>query len=69
MEQDKKDPKLEALVSAIEDYAMQEVDSRYGGWENNDGASGVVTIDFTTKVGHIHHESYYTTSETDEVEL
>lgn len=51
-----------ALDEAVRDFAMRWVDSLYGGWENNDGASGTVTINVTDNLIVLEHTAYYTES-------
>lgn len=50
-----------AEISAIEDYFDFMLESRYAGWENNDGAEGTFSIDLAVpvmKVKHVHNECY-----------
>lgn len=51
-----------ALDEAIRDFAMTWVDSLYGGWENDDGACGTVTLNVTDDAIHLEHTTYYTES-------
>ena len=51
-----------ALDEAVRDFAMRWVDSLNGGWENNDGASGTVTINVTDNLIVLEHTAYYTES-------
>lgn len=50
------------LDEALRDFAMRWVDSLYGGWENNDGACGTVTINVTDNLIVLEHTAYYTES-------
>ena len=52
-----------ALDEAVRDFAMHWVDSLYGGWENDDGACGTVTINVNDDAIVLNHTSYYTESE------
>lgn len=56
------------LCAAFEDFAGDVVDSRWGGWENNDGASGELTFTVNDAGGTVklEHTNYFTDSETDE---
>lgn len=51
-----------ALDEAVRDFAMDWVDSLYGGWENDDGACGTVTINVADNEIHLDHTTYYTES-------
>lgn len=51
-----------ALDEAVHDFAMRWVDSLYGGWENDDGACGTVTINVHDDAIHLEHTTYYTES-------
>lgn len=51
-----------ALDEAVRDFAMRWVDSLYGGWENNDGACGTVTLNVTDNLIVLEHTAYYTES-------
>lgn len=51
-----------ALDEAVRDFAMRWVDSLYGGWENDDGACGTVTINVHDNAIHLEHTTYYTES-------
>lgn len=51
-----------ALDEAVRDFAMRWVDSLYGGWENDDGACGTVTINVHDDAIHLEHTTYYTES-------
>lgn len=51
-----------ALDEAVRDFAMRWVDSLYGGWENDDGACGTVTISVTDDAISLEHTAYYTES-------
>ena len=42
-----------ALDEAVRDFAMRWVDSLYGGWENDDGACGKVTINVHDDAIHL----------------
>lgn len=44
-----------AVKEALEEAAMKVVEDRWGGWENNDGAYGTVTIDTTTGDAEFDH--------------
>jgi hypothetical protein len=46
----------------VRDFAMRWVDSLYGGWENNDGACGTVTLNVTDNLIVLEHTAYYTES-------
>lgn len=52
-----------ALDEAVRDFAMRWVDSLHGGWENNEGANGTVTINVGEDAIHLEHTAYYTESE------
>jgi hypothetical protein len=51
-----------ALDEAVRDFAMRWVDSLYGGWENDDGACGTVTLNVTDDAISLEHTAYYTES-------
>lgn len=51
-----------ALDEAVRDFAMRWVDSLHGGWENDDGACGTVTINVNDDAIHLEHTAYYTES-------
>ncbi|MFZ5697247.1 MAG: DUF6878 family protein [Pseudomonadota bacterium] len=51
-----------ALDEAVRDFAMCWVDSLHGGWENDDGACGTVTINVTDNQIVLEHTAYYTES-------
>lgn len=52
------------LGIAVQEIGNEIIESKYGGFENNDGGSGVVTLDVDNdKINHIHNE-YYTESNT-----
>lgn len=55
-----------ALDEAVRDFAMRWVDSLHGGWENNDGANGTVTINVDDNAIHLEHIAFYTESESHE---
>lgn len=57
------------LEDALTDFAMDAVDQHYGGWEDNDGASGEVVFDATDGTIVIEHRAYFTDSEYSEVRL
>ena len=58
-----------ALDEAVRDFAMRWVDSLYGGWENDDGACGTVTINVHDNAIHLEHTTYYTESSSHEHSL
>lgn len=51
-----------ALDEALRDFAMRWVDSLHGGWENDDGACGTVTINVHDDVINLEHTAYFTES-------
>lgn len=55
-----------ALDEAISEFAMNWVDELHGGWENNDGAYGTVTINVEDETIRLEHMSYYTECESHE---
>jgi hypothetical protein len=57
------------LDDALTDFAMDLVESHFGGWENNDGASGEVVFDATNGRVVIEHRAYFLDSEYSEIEL
>ena len=57
------------LEKALEDLAYDSVYIHHAGWENNDGASGFVSIDVSKGTFSLQHTEYYTESNTYEHEL
>ncbi len=51
-----------ALDEAVRDFAMRWVDSLHGGWENDDGACGTITINVHEDAIALEHTAYYTES-------
>lgn len=51
-----------ALSQALEDFTLEWVNSTHGGWENNDGGQGTVTIDVTENTFNLEHTEFYTES-------
>ena len=51
-----------ALDESVRQFAMRWVDSLYGGWENDDGACGTVTVNVHDDAIHLEHTTYYTES-------
>lgn len=50
------------LDEALRDFTMDWVELHHAGWENNDGASGTLTVDVADNCFELEHESYYTES-------
>jgi len=57
------------LDDALADFAMEALEQHFGGWENEDGASGEVVFDATASTVVIEHNSYFTDSEYSEVRV
>lgn len=51
-----------ALDEAVRNFAMHWVDSLHGGWENDDGACGTVTINVQDDAINLEHTAYFTES-------
>ena len=49
-----------SIDAALRDFALTWVDAHHGGWENNDGGSGKVTIHVTEGIFRLEHTEYYT---------
>ena len=49
-----------SIDAALRDFALTWVDAHHGGWENNDGGSGKVTIHITEGSFRLEHTEYYT---------
>jgi hypothetical protein len=48
----------ERLRRPIQDWAWDELERRWPGWEINEGSTGDITIDVTTGTAHFHHGIY-----------
>ena len=53
---------LVSLDDALRDFALTWVDAHHGGWENNEGGAGVVTIKVAEPNFLLEHVEYYTES-------
>lgn len=51
-----------SVDEALRDFALAWVDQHHGGWENNDGGSGTVTINVVGNTFVLEHDAYYTES-------
>ena len=49
-----------SIDSALRDFVLTWVDAHHGGWENNDGGSGTVTINVSEGTFRLEHTEYYT---------
>ena len=49
-----------SIDSALRDFVLTWVDAHHGGWENNDGGSGTMTINVTEGTFRLEHSEYYT---------
>ena len=49
-----------SIDSALRDFVLTWVDAHHGGWENNDGGSGTVTINVSEGTFRLEHAEYYT---------
>jgi hypothetical protein len=58
-----------SVHDALRDFTLTWVDAHHGGWENNDGGSGTVTISVTEGIFRLEHIEYYTESTGYEHEL
>jgi len=58
-----------SLEEAIRDLTYDGLEANFGGWENNDGASGMLVMDVTTGDCKLEHNSYYTQSDYSEAEI
>lgn len=56
------DDVAQSLESALKDFTFSWLEIQHGGWENNDGARGTVTINVPENRFDLEHESYYTES-------
>jgi len=54
---------------ALEEFAYDWLEANHGGWENNDGADGEFIFDLEEGRVFITHNSHYTETDTEEVEL
>ena len=57
------------LNEAIKDYAMEQVCQHRPGWENNEGANGVMVFDVGAGSVMLQHKQFYTESEETETAL
>ena len=53
---------LMSLDAALRDFALTWVDAHHGGWENNEGGAGVITINVAEPKFQLEHIEYYTES-------
>jgi hypothetical protein len=58
-----------ALSDAIMDHAMDAVETRFAGWENNEGAQGDVIFDVGASSVTAEHHQFYIESEYSEVQV
>lgn len=56
------DDAVQSLESALKDFTHAWLEIQHGGWENNDGARGTVTINVPENRLDLEHESFYTES-------
>ena len=49
-----------SIDSALRDFVLTWVDAHHGGWENNDGGSGTMTINVSEGTFRLEHTEYYT---------
>lgn len=56
------------LPTEIEHLAYEIIDIYYSGWENNEGADGIITINFDEKTVRLIHIGYYGDSETETID-
>ena len=49
-----------SIDSALRDFTLTWVDAHHGGWENNDGGSGTMTINVSEGTFRLEHTEYYT---------
>lgn len=52
----------QSLEEALKDFTYAWLEIQHGGWENNEGARGTVTINVPKNRFELEHESYYTES-------
>lgn len=50
------------LIDALQEFSMIWVELHHGGWENDDGGSGTVTLDVTENTCTLEHVEFYTES-------
>jgi len=55
-----------SLEDAVTEFSYEWLRELYAGWENNDGASGTITIDVLSGEFRMNHTTYYTDHETQE---
>lgn len=60
--------KDDVLLTAIEEFCSDILWAEYGGWENNDGASGTFEIDVEEETVKLEIDSYFTSSDHDSKE-
>ncbi|MGA0610021.1 DUF6878 family protein [Caldimonas sp. KR1-144] len=53
------------LSELFDRYMEMVVESRHGGWENNEGGAGSLTIDVVEGTVTLEHTTYFEASETD----
>ncbi len=51
---------LVSIDDALRDFALTWVDAHHGGWENNEGGAGVITINVAEPNFQLEHIEYYT---------
>lgn len=51
-----------SLREALEDFTLQWLEQHHGGWENNDGGAGTLTVDVPGNSFVLEHDAYYTES-------
>lgn len=57
------------LRQALEDFTLDWVNATHGGWENNDGGQGTVTINVADNTFVLEHTEFYTESHSYEYAL
>ncbi|MDP2229239.1 MAG: hypothetical protein Q8J78_17375 [Moraxellaceae bacterium] len=51
-----------SVMQALHEFTLQWLELIHGGWENNDGARGTLTINAPDNQFQLEHESFYTES-------
>lgn len=65
----KKKTETVALADAIIQWGYDLLEAHFSGWENNDGACGVIRFDVAKREGRMQHETRYTETHSITVEV
>jgi hypothetical protein len=53
---------LQSIYQALGDFSMSWVSAQHGGWENNDGGQGTVTVVVADNTFTLEHTEFFTES-------